>query len=206
MQALTFREILAISHVIPVLVFFSIIGIGVMFERWICYMKYGRVNQHDLDKIRASVKSGNLDTAKKEALRASGFVSEAIAAQLDAVHMPRSERESLVLFYHQRLQSILGKRLWVFGTLSFICPLIGLLGTVLGVITAFHDLAVSGSGGPTIVAAGISEALYATAAGITVAIAAAMIYNWLNIWMKNALSNIDIFSQEMIFLTLGRSK
>jgi biopolymer transport protein ExbB len=205
MHALSFREILMVSQVIPVLLVFSIIGLMVTLERWATFMKYGRVNQSVLDRIRAFIKSGNLSDAKKEALRASGFVSEAVAAQLDAVHMPRSERESLVLFYHQRLQSILGKRLWVFGTLSFVCPLIGLLGTVLGVITAFHDLAVSGSGGPTIVAAGISEALYATAAGITVAIIAAIAYNWFNIWQKNALSNIDIFSQEMIFLTQGRA-
>lgn len=204
MQALTFREILMISHVIPVLLVMSVIGLMITFERWFTYMRYGRVNQNVLDKIRTYIKSGNLNEAKKEALRAPGFVSEAIAGQIDAVALPRNERESLVLFYHQRLQSILGKRLWVFGTLSFVCPLIGLLGTVLGVITAFHDLAVSGSGGPTIVAAGISEALYATAAGITVAIVAAMIYNWFNIWMKNSLSNIDIFSQEIIFMTVGR--
>jgi biopolymer transport protein ExbB len=107
----------------------------------------------------------------------------------------------LVLFYHQRLQALLQKRLWIFGTLSFICPLIGLLGTVLGVMRSFRDLAISGSGGPTIVAAGISEALIATAAGIAVAITAAIIYNWFNIWMKSAISSSDIFGQELIFLT-----
>jgi biopolymer transport protein ExbB len=107
----------------------------------------------------------------------------------------------LVLYYHQRLQNLLQKRLWIFGTLSFICPLIGLLGTVLGVIRAFKDLAISGSGGPTIVAAGISEALIATAGGIAVAITAAIIYNWFNIWMKNTLSSNDIFGQELIFMT-----
>jgi biopolymer transport protein ExbB len=205
MHALTFREILMVSQVIPVLLVLSVIGLMATLERWFTYMKYGRVDQGALDKIRTLIKNNNLNDAKKEALKSSGFVSEAVAGQIDAVHMPRNERESLVIFYHQRLQSILGKRLWMFGTLSFVCPLIGLLGTVLGVITAFHDLAVSGSGGPTIVAAGISEALYATAAGITVAIIAAVVYNWFNIWQKNALANIDMFSQEIIFLTTGRT-
>ena len=84
----------------------------------------------------------------KEALKHKGLVSQAIVAQLDAIHLPRNERESLVFYYHQRLQNLLHKRIWIFGTLSFICPLIGLLGTVLGVIRAFKDLAISGSGGP----------------------------------------------------------
>ena len=136
----------------------------------------------------------------------SGMIAEGLAAQLDSVGLPRSERESLVLFYHQRFQALLGKRLWIFGTLSFICPLIGLFGTVLGVMRAFRDLALSGSGGPTIVAAGISEALVATAGGIGVAIVAAIIYNWFNIWMKGALSNADMFGQEVIFLTSQAGK
>lgn len=201
MQAMTFKEILAVSQVIPVLLVLSVICIAVMIERWFYYMRHAGVNGRMLDKVRAYVKSGNLNEAKKEAMKGKSLISQSIAAQLDAAHLPRNERESLVLYYHQRLQNLLGKRLWIFGTLSFICPLIGLLGTVLGVIRSFKDLAISGSGGPTIVAAGISEALIATAGGIAVAITAAIIYNWFNIWMKNTLSSNDIFGQEMIFMT-----
>lgn len=201
MHALTFREILAQSWVMPILLVLSVICITVMFERMFFYLGHARVNGRLLDRVRTFVKAGKMNEAKHEAMRSRGLISEAIAAQIDAVHMPRNERESLVLFYHQRLQSLLGKRLWIFGTLSFICPLIGLLGTVLGVMRSFRDLAISGSGGPTIVAAGISEALVATAGGIAVAITAAVIYNWFNIWMKNTLSSSDIFGQEIIFMT-----
>ncbi len=201
MQAMTFKEILAVSHVIPVLIVLSVICISVMIERWIYFLNHAGVNGRMLDRIRTYVKSGNLTEAKKEASRGKGLIAQSIAAQLDAAHLPRNERESLVLYYHQRLQNLLQKRLWIFGTLSFICPLIGLLGTVLGVMRSFKDLAISGSGGPTIVAAGISEALIATAGGIAVAITAAMIYNWFNIWMKNTVSSNDIFGQEIIFMT-----
>lgn len=206
MHAMTFRELMSISIVLPVLLVLSVFCIGFMFERFIVFMKYGRISAKVLDRVRIHVKNGNLADAKKEALRGKGFIAEAIATQLDAAHLPRNERESLVLLYHQRLQAILGKRLWIFGTLSFICPLLGLLGTVLGVMTAFRDLALSGSGGPTIVAAGISEALVATAGGIAVAIFSAIIYNWFSIWMKGALTDNDIFCQEMIFLTAGKAK
>ena len=204
MEALTFKEIMEQSLVMPILLVFSVACIAVAFERWMYYLRNARVNGRLLDRVRTYIKSGNLNEAKKEAARASGLIPEAIVAQLDAIHLPRNERESLVLYYHQRLQALLQKRLWVFGTLSFICPLIGLWGTVMGVMRSFRDLAISGSGGPSIVAAGISEALIATAGGIGVAIVAAIIYNYFNVWMKGTLSSGDIFGQEMIFLTSGK--
>lgn len=204
MEALTFKEIMEQSLVMPILLVFSVACIAVAFERWIYFLRNARVNGRLLDRVRTYIKSGNLNEAKKEAARAGGLIPEAIVAQLDAIHLPRNERESLVLYYHQRLQALLQKRLWVFGTLSFICPLIGLWGTVMGVMRSFRDLAISGSGGPSIVAAGISEALIATAGGIGVAIVAAIIYNYFNVWMKGTLSSGDIFGQEMIFLTSGK--
>ncbi len=204
LHGITLKELLHVSIMIPVLLVLSVICMSVMLERMFYYFRHARVNARFLDRVRTYVKAGKYNEAKHEAARHRTLISEAVAAQIDAVHLPRNERESLVLFYHQRLQSLLGKRLWIFGTLSFICPLLGLLGTVLGVIRSFGDLAISGSGGPTIVAAGISEALYATAAGIAVAITAAVIYNWFNIWMKNTLSSSDIFGQELIFLTSGK--
>ncbi len=205
MEQMTFKEIIAISHVIPVLLVMSIACIGCAIERWLYYTRKAALGNSLLDRLRLYVKSGNLKEAKSEALKAGGLGGEAIAAQLDAVHLPRTERESLLLFYHQRMSDLLNRRLWVFGTLSFICPLIGLLGTVLGVIRSFHDLAASGSGGPSIVAAGISEALIATASGIGVAIVAALIFNYFNVRMKEALSRVSLFGQELIFLTHGRT-
>ena len=108
--------------------------------------------------------------------------------------------DNILNLYFQRVQALLGRRLGVFGTLSFISPLLGLLGTVLGVMRAFRDLALSGSGGPTIVAAGISEALIATAAGIAVAVSAALIYNYFNFRMKHVLNSLNIFGQEIAMM------
>ena len=205
MQPMSFREIIAVSYVIPVLIVFSIFCITFAIERWFYYFRYAKVSNRILDRIRLCLKNGNLKDAKQEALRAGGLAGEALSAQIDASHLPRNERESLLIFYHQRTADLLGRRLWVFGTLSFICPLIGLLGTVLGVIRSFRDLAISGSGGPSIVAAGISEALIATAGGILVAVVAALIYNYFNIKMKESLTRLNLFGQEMMFLTLSKS-
>ncbi len=74
----------------------------------------------------------------------------------------------------ERLQSLLG---WL-GTIGNVTPFVGLFGTVLGIIRAFHDLSLSSGGGPAVVASGIAEALVATATGIFVAIPAVIFYNY----------------------------
>jgi biopolymer transport protein ExbB/TolQ len=72
-------------------------------------------------------------------------------------------------------------------------------------MTAFRDLALSGTGGPGVVAAGISEALVATAAGIFVAVSAALIYNYFNFRLKHVLNSLNIFGQEIaLIVTIGR--
>lgn len=68
--------------------------------------------------------------------------------------------------------------LWVLGTIGAAAPFIGLFGTVVGIIRAFHAMALAGTGGFAVVAAGISEALIATALGLAVGITAMVLYNY----------------------------
>jgi len=68
--------------------------------------------------------------------------------------------------------------LWILGTTAASAPFIGLFGTVVGIVKAFHNMSVLGSGGFAVVAAGISEALIATALGLIVAIVALVFYNY----------------------------
>ncbi len=68
--------------------------------------------------------------------------------------------------------------LWILGTVAASAPFIGLFGTVVGIVKAFHNMSVLGSGGFAVVAGGISEALIATALGLIVAIVALIFYNY----------------------------
>ena len=71
-----------------------------------------------------------------------------------------------------------GSNLWMLGTIGAAAPFIGLFGTVIGIIRAFHAMAIAGTGGFAVVAAGISEALIATALGLAVGIVAVVFYNY----------------------------
>jgi biopolymer transport protein ExbB len=85
----------------------------------------------------------------------------------------------------------LERNLAFLGTLGANAPFIGLFGTVLGVIKAFHDLAATQTGGPSVVMAGISEALVATAVGLVVAIPAVVAYNYLNRRVRARMHEVE---------------
>jgi biopolymer transport protein ExbB len=68
---------------------------------------------------------------------------------------------------------------------------------------SFHDLALSGSGGPTIIAAGIAEALVTTVAGISVAVPSAIMYNYFTTRLRNLMVRVDTFTSELIILLYG---
>jgi biopolymer transport protein ExbB len=79
----------------------------------------------------------------------------------------------------------LRKHLWILGTVASSAPFIGLLGTVVGIIKSFESMAIAGTGGFAVVAAGISEALVATALGLAVAIVAVIFYNYFQTRIAN---------------------
>jgi biopolymer transport protein ExbB len=89
--------------------------------------------------------------------------------------------ERVIATSRQEATASLKRGLWVIGTIGSLAPYIGLLGTVIGIIRAFQDMALHGAGGFEVVAAGISEALVATAAGLFVAITALVFFNYLQV-------------------------
>lgn len=201
MHELTFIELMKISLVMPILLALSVILVGFFLERFFFYWRMAKVDARLFKSIKDYLVGGKISEAQVAASQGQGLVAEALEGVLGVAHgKSRHDMDNVLTLYTQRTQSLLGRRLGFFGTLSFICPLLGLLGTVLGVMTAFRDMALSGSGGPTVVAAGISEALVATAAGIAVAVTAALIFNYFNFRQKHVLNSLNIFGQEVILL------
>jgi biopolymer transport protein ExbB len=98
----------------------------------------------------------------------------------------------------QEAVSELRRGLWILGTIGSLAPFIGLFGTVVGIIRAFHEMAVQGSGGFAVVAAGISEALVATGTGLAVAIVALGFYNYLQVRVNGIAATFARSSERFI--------
>ena len=93
---------------------------------------------------------------------------------------------------------ILESRTAILGTLGSNAPFVGLLGTVLGIIHAFHSLAINTKGGPSVVMGGISQALVATALGLFVAIPAVAAYNYFVRYIRKIMVTSENFARLVI--------
>jgi biopolymer transport protein ExbB len=88
--------------------------------------------------------------------------------------------------------------IWVLATSGASAPFIGLFGTVVGILAAFQSMAVMGTGGFSVVAAGISEALISTALGLVVAIIAVIFYNYFSQKIERINATIHICAARLI--------
>ena len=206
MENMTLMGILKISIVIPVLMICSIMTVAYALERFWAFLRVGKLDAALAERIKMHVRQGQIKEAIILCGKSPSFITHALEVALNAAHFPREEMESIFALYRMKLQALLNKHLAVFGTFAFIGPLLGLLGTVLGVIRAFRDLALSGSGGPTIVAAGIAEALIATAVGIGVAVSSALLYNYFTARVRSIVTQYDLLSQEVAILVYTGSE
>jgi biopolymer transport protein ExbB/biopolymer transport protein TolQ len=91
-------------------------------------------------------------------------------------------------------------------TVSSTAPFVGLLGTVMGIVNSFQQMAASGSGGLATVSAGISEALVTTAFGLLVAIPAVMIYNYFQSVMEAVTVDISESANELLDVVATQAK
>jgi len=97
----------------------------------------------------------------------------------------------------------LDRRLAFLGTLGNNAPFIGLFGTVLGIIRAFHDLSLDVKGGANVVMSGVSEALIATAAGLFVAIPAVIAFNAFQRRVSKDVNRAQASADRLLATVLG---
>lgn len=182
---INFLEILKSSFTLLILIVASMIFITFAIERWLYFRKI-KINESAFaETLRDLLEKKKYDEALKFCEKTPGPVSAVAKTAIMNRGKSRQQLEELAnavrLEERLKIESYLG----VLGTLGNTAPFIGLFGTVVGIIKAFQDLAISGSGGPSVVAAGISEALVATAGGLAVAIPAVVFYNYFLKKVKN---------------------
>lgn len=105
----------------------------------------------------------------------------ALCGVIQAGHLPKDDMEYLVQAQYADAAPTIKKRLWILETIATMAPLMGLLGTIFGIVDAFHALSqIGGNSDPAIVSRGIGTALFATAFGIAIALFAFMFHNFYN--------------------------
>ena len=191
MAGISFLQLLKNSWAIDLLLVFSVVAFAVILERLWSYSRLNINEKSLLEKVQAALKRGNIQEASFICESINHPLGEVLNVGIKNKDLPREDISDLLSGALIETKSYLERKNSVLSTISFISPLLGLLGTVMGIIRAFHDLSVSGSGGPSVVMAGVAEALVSTAIGIIVAIPAAIFYNYFMNKVKTILTRIE---------------
>jgi biopolymer transport protein ExbB len=166
------------TWVLGLLIILSIASVAVMLERARIFYR-GRFGEEKfISEIEPLLAAGAWSDVTARCETAPGFEPQVLLAGLRQVQRGRNAAEEAMEAERIRLGQFLEKRRGFLGTLGANAPFIGLFGTVLGIIHAFKDLALTEGGGGPAVMSGIAEALVATAVGLLVAIPAVMAYNF----------------------------
>ncbi|NIM04816.1 MAG: MotA/TolQ/ExbB proton channel family protein [Armatimonadetes bacterium] len=155
----------------------SLAALTVLIERIVILRRSSAESGTLMASIRACVAKGDLPGALEKAQASSGPVASVLAHGLRATLMGLNPQQAMDEEGLAQLP-ILQRRLVVLDTVVAIAPLLGLLGTVIGMIASFHILAIAGTENPGGITAGIAEALITTATGLIIAIFALVGFNW----------------------------
>jgi len=156
----------------------SVVALAIVGERlWMLRVRRV-IPQHLVAQIWQWVRNNELDNARLRGLRRGSPLGRILAAGLVNLEHGREIMKESVEDTGRHVVLELERYLNTLGTIAAISPLLGLLGTVLGMIKVFTVITTQGVGDPEVLAGGISEALITTAAGLSVAIPSLMFYRY----------------------------
>jgi biopolymer transport protein ExbB len=157
----------------------SVVAVAIVLERLWALQEKRVLPPTVANQVWEWIQQGPPDVKQIQQVHQSSPLGEVLAAGLAYRHAPREVLKEVVEDTGRHVVHDLERYLNPLGTIAAISPLLGLLGTVSGMIRSFTAITAEGVGNPTVLAGGISEALITTAAGLTVAIPALIAYRYL---------------------------
>ena len=157
----------------------SVVAVAIVLERLWTLQEKRVLPPSVANQVWEWVQQNQLDVKHIQQIHQSSPLGQVLAAGLAYRHAPREVLKEVVEDSGRHVVHDLERYLNPLGTIAAISPLLGLLGTVSGMIRSFTAITAEGVGNPTVLAGGISEALITTAAGLTVAIPALIAYRYL---------------------------
>lgn len=169
--------------ILEILFIISILSLGVILERGVCFFRNKSfVSDKYIKTLKKLLNEKKYDEAIEFSEKEKGVIGKVITKFLKRYCTTDDFKNSEELIREIELKelNILEKHTYLLGMIAYVSPMLGLLGTVTGMIQAFRKIATMGTGDPTAIASGISQALLTTAGGLIIAIPALIAYNIFN--------------------------
>lgn len=177
------------------LLFCSIIVLTVIFERSLFWLLVRiHQNQKIVDEVLELCRRGDWETVRKKTVGSKNYIIRIlISGILHRDFSMTKAMESAAAEEIKRMRRYMG----VLDTMITVAPLLGIFGTVIGIITSFEILGTSGIDRPEAVTAGIAQALITTAAGLGIAILSVFPYNYFNSRIESAVLLIEKYATSL---------
>ena len=173
-----FSLLMAGGWTMPFIVVGSIIALAIVIERTLALKPERIAPPHLLAGVWQQLKAGEFDASRLKQLRQGSPLGAILAAGLANRNQGRDVMKESIQEAAGHVVHDLERYLNTLGTIAAVTPLLGLLGTVVGMIRVFTEITIQGTGNANALAGGISEALITTAAGLAVAIPALVMHRY----------------------------
>jgi biopolymer transport protein ExbB len=205
-EAVLFDPIVKGGIVMIPLLLCSVIALVIAIERWL-YLRHARVDTSRLmGRIRSALGEGSTEQARGVCEATPGPVARVLGASLAHFDMPKEDLREVAREEALAQQPVLDGRLPVLATMVTIAPLLGLLGTISGLIKVFHVIAGGGIGDATQLSGGIAEALITTFTGLCIAIPFLVVYNALSGRVESLMHEIELRVTELLNLQTANAR
>lgn len=169
----------------------SLIALTVIIDRWKTYHKRYKTPPGLIDGVLEKAWGGKVAEAL-EACRGKELpVAAVLMAGLEHFKNPTAEMEIAMKNEGESWVPVLEKRIHILDTTITIAPLMGLLGTIIGMMGSFKVLTQSGVDDPYSITGGIAEALIATATGLVIALICVVFHNYFNTLVKSSIYEME---------------
>jgi biopolymer transport protein ExbB len=189
----------------------SLVSLAVVYDRWVAFRENRKIDTRSLrSRVLTALRANNIAGAIAECEAVRGPIAAVLLAGLRSYEQLRTKNESsetmrlvvgqVMEDYSAQAMGVVNKRLDVLTTVGTAAPLLGMTGTVTGMITSFTGMAAAGSIGASggVVASGIAEALITTAAGLIIALTAVIPQSVFNRWSDEIELEIEESTAEVV--------
>jgi biopolymer transport protein ExbB len=175
----------------------SVLAVYIFIERFLAIQKALKGEKNFMENIKLFVKQGNLDAAKNLCFTTQNPMARMVGKGISRIGKPMSDIAASVENVGKLEISNLEQRLSVLATISGVAPMIGFLGTVIGMISTFHQMTLDGVEIDSL-AGGIMQAMVTTVAGLIVGIIAYVAYNYLVSKVEKVIHQMEGASIEFL--------
>jgi biopolymer transport protein ExbB len=178
----------------------ALIGLVIFFERYFTVRKAGRNETPLIIQVKENVKAGRLDSAIAICKNSNTPIGRMLQKGLLRIGRPIKDIEGAIENIGKLEVSKLEKNINILGIIAGIAPMLGFVGTIIGVITIFHDVSVKGIIEIGTISGGLYIKMISSATGLIIGIVAYVLYNVLNIMVDRVILQMETDAIEFIDL------